>query len=239
MKKCTINVPENIEYMSDGKDCAFKEFPNIIDKQLTGCGFTEMCLRNDMPIILCCPRKILLRNKAEQHNIDFNDVYLVTSDYFEDLSVDKNISFAPRNLNSTRNNYYEEFDGDDDDYKTEEQKEIEEDRKFEEEGERFLKNSSGKIKNEWVRIKGELLDYLRNREFYKGVFNPKILVTYDSYRKVKDILDEENIFDKLYTVGDECQSIFTDSKFKSDFETEFTEELKGVNKICYVSATPM
>ena len=67
----------------------------------------------------------------------------------------------------------------------------------------------------------------------------KILVTYDSYRLVKDILQSNNVFDNFYTVIDEFQSIFTDSRFKADTELEFVNNLSGVNKVCFVSATPM
>ena len=68
---------------------------------------------------------------------------------------------------------------------------------------------------------------------------PKILVTYDSFRLVKEILKERNLFDIFHVVVDEFQSIFTDSRFKSTTEMEFIHYLSGVQKVCYVSATPM
>ena len=67
----------------------------------------------------------------------------------------------------------------------------------------------------------------------------KILVTYDSYRLLKEILINLGYFDKFYTVVDEFQSIFTDSRFKSSTELEFVNHLKDVQKLCFVSATPM
>ena len=67
----------------------------------------------------------------------------------------------------------------------------------------------------------------------------KILVTYDSFRIVKDILIHQGELWKYRVVVDEFQSIFTDSKFKSDTELQFVSNLQGINKVCYVSATPM
>ena len=67
----------------------------------------------------------------------------------------------------------------------------------------------------------------------------KILVTYDSFRIVKDILLHQGELWKYRVVIDEFQSIFTDSKFKSDTELQFVSNLQGINKVCYVSATPM
>jgi hypothetical protein len=40
-------------------------------------------------------------------------------------------------------------------------------------------------------------------------------------------------------VVDEFQSIFIDSRFKSETEIELLDQLRGVQKVCYVSATPM
>lgn len=67
----------------------------------------------------------------------------------------------------------------------------------------------------------------------------KILVTYDSYRLVKEILKFNYSNIDFRVVVDEFQSIFTDSKFKSDTEMQFMDHLQGVRKVCYVSATPM
>ena len=67
----------------------------------------------------------------------------------------------------------------------------------------------------------------------------KILVTYDSYRLVKEILKFNYSNVDFRVVVDEFQSIFTDSKFKSDTEMQFMDNLQGVKKVCYVSATPM
>ena len=67
----------------------------------------------------------------------------------------------------------------------------------------------------------------------------KILVTYDSFRIVKDILLHQGELWKYRVIIDEFQSIFTDSKFKSDTELQFVSTVQGIQKVCYVSATPM
>lgn len=67
----------------------------------------------------------------------------------------------------------------------------------------------------------------------------KILVTYDSFRIVKDIITHQDNLEKFQIVVDEFQSIFTDSKFKSDTEMQFVDNLQGIQRVCYVSATPM
>ena len=90
---------------------------------------------------------------------------------------------------------------------------------------------------EYIRLKNEIDDYIVLR---RSIGKPaKILVTYDSYRKIKNILEDLGLFDQFYTVVDEFQSIFVDSKFKSDIEMEFMNTLQDVTKLCYVSATPM
>ena len=67
----------------------------------------------------------------------------------------------------------------------------------------------------------------------------KILVTYDSFRIVKDIIRHQDRLENFQIVVDEFQSIFTDSKFKSDTEMQFVDNLQGIQRVCYVSATPM
>ena len=67
----------------------------------------------------------------------------------------------------------------------------------------------------------------------------KILVTYDSFRIVKDIIRHQDNLENFQIVVDEFQSIFTDSKFKSDTEMQFVYNLQGIQRVCYVSATPM
>lgn len=76
MVKNFIVVPEGIEFISNWKDYVMPTGHCIVDKGVTGCGYTEMCLRNDLNVILCSPRRLLLENKAEQHDKDINILYL-------------------------------------------------------------------------------------------------------------------------------------------------------------------
>ena len=88
------------------------------------------------------------------------------------------------------------------------------------------------------RLMNEIKDYLNERK-YLGDKPCKILVTYDSYRIVKGILESLGIFQSFYTVIDEFQTILHDSKFKSNTELEFLDILKQSHSALFVSATPM
>ena len=67
----------------------------------------------------------------------------------------------------------------------------------------------------------------------------KILVTYDSFYIVKNILTYWGQLGTTQIVIDEWQSIFIDSAFKGDTENKFLQALVGLEKLCFVSATPM
>jgi hypothetical protein len=88
------------------------------------------------------------------------------------------------------------------------------------------------------RLMNEIKDYLNKRK-YLGDKPAKILVTYDSYRIVKDILTSLGIFQSFYTVIDEFQTILHDSKFKSNTELDFLYHLHQSHSALFVSATPM
>ena len=90
---------------------------------------------------------------------------------------------------------------------------------------------------DWADLKHKMSQYILKCQFEQRPI--KIIVTYDSYRKVREILEGMKLFDTFHTVVDEFQSIFTDSRFKPTTEMEFLENLKTVQKVCYVSATPM
>ena len=91
----------------------------------------------------------------------------------------------------------------------------------------------------YKKLRKDLLNYLDDCQSNFLTKTPKILVTYDSFRLVKEILLNENKLKLFYVVVDEFQSIFTDSRFKSTTEMEFVNQLKDLQKVCYVSATPM
>ena len=103
-----------------------------------------------------------------------------------------------------------------------------------EKGKQELENAK---KNFFQELTKKLTGYINKCLFEERPI--KILVTYDSYRLVKDILRFNYNNVDFRVIIDEFQSIFTDSKFKSDTELQFVSNLQGVQKVCYVSATPM
>ena len=92
MKKITIKVPDTgIKYISEWQDYDLPRGHVIVDKGVTGCGYTEYTLTNNLPTVLCSPRKLLLENKSEQHQGDINILYLKNENKtFEDVSDFKN-----------------------------------------------------------------------------------------------------------------------------------------------------
>lgn len=225
MEKHKIIVPKGIRYIGNWEEFDLENYegPYIINKTLTGCGFTEHCLTNSKDIVLISPRRFLLENKEEQHK---GDVYYFRND--NEVSVDF------------------ELDINKDDVKAIQEKADE------------IEDSKNKTLENLDRIKGNLRRaYL---EFKRD--NPekpfKILVTYDSFKHVKDVLsnipksenevislddmlsgDSGFVFDDFFLVVDEFQSIFIDARFKSEAEITLLKELKDCKRLCFVSATPM
>ena len=77
MDKKIIKVPNTgIKYISEWIDYDLPRGHVIVDKGVTGCGYTEYTLTNNLPTVLCSPRKLLLENKSEQHQSDINILYL-------------------------------------------------------------------------------------------------------------------------------------------------------------------
>ena len=89
----------------------------------------------------------------------------------------------------------------------------------------------------YSRLYREISDYCYERG--KNGLPRKILVTYDSYRIVQDILMNLGQFGTFYTVVDEFQSILHDSRFKSSTELEFLDYLHKSHSVIFASATPM
>ena len=201
MDRKKIIVPKSVRYISEWKDYNLADygFPHILNKVLTGCGFTEYCIRNGQNIILLSPRKFLLENKEEQHP---GEVYYVKNDFSQSIDYEINISdIKPRSSD----------------------KMINEDL------------SEDEIKDGIFRLKDGIRNYCKSCGFKPK----KILVTYDSFRHVKEVLTEMGVFQRFQVVVDEFQSIFIDSRFKSSTEMELLYHLKDVQKLCFVSATPM
>ena len=221
MKITKINVPAGVRYLSDwakmenGYHLSDYRFPHIVDKQITGCGFTEYCIREKgICEVICSPRRILLENKADQHRDRPNVIYF-KNDVESLTAFDKDLdnSINRKSKNSGFSAFIKE-------------KMVEEQEKTKQE-EDFYKLES---------LKGDLSNKISALEDPDSC---KILVTYDSFRHVKDVLKKMGILDKFFVVVDEFQSIFVDAKFKSNTEIELLNDLKDINNLCYVSATPM
>ena len=92
MNKIEIEVPINVRYISEWNDfnTDLLKGHSIINKTITGCGFTHYCLTNSIPTILCSPRKFLLENKHEQ----LPNTYLVINDGEKGLSIDSDDSIG-------------------------------------------------------------------------------------------------------------------------------------------------
>ena len=201
MNKTKIIVPKGIRYLGNWPNFHLPDFPSIIDKQITGCGFTEFCLTSPFNVILVSPRKILLENKEEQHK---GDVFYATTGLEKQTEFEKDLTKSNRKL--TKKDLEQE---------TEQQRQQ-------------TKEAIIKLKDQ---VKGYKFDCkLKNVPC-------KILVTYDSFRHVKEALGSD--INNFYVVVDEFQSIFVDAKFKSSTEIEFLHHIQDIQKICYVSATPM
>ena len=218
MKKEILKVPKGIRYMSewgsysDGYGLEKYPFPHMVNKQITGCGFTEYCLSNDLDVIVCSPRKILLENKEDQHQ---GEVFYFKNEFseIEQVNFDQDISGVV-NVKMAKESIFQEVEAND-----EPDPEV--------------------VTNRYTDLKRQLLDYMSYRRSVKKPI--KILVTYDSFHLVRDFIENSLHFvmDAFYIVVDEFQSVFTDSRFKSDTELGFLSNLVGINKLCFVSATPM
>lgn len=99
-------------------------------------------------------------------------------------------------------------------------------------------NTTQAIRDEALRnMELDVENYIRY--CYSVKVPAKILVTYDSFRLVKEFLTRLGVFNEFYVVVDEMQSVFCDASFKSDTELGFVDQLQGLQNVCYVSATPM
>ena len=94
-----------------------------------------------------------------------------------------------------------------------------------------------KNSDSFYKIRKELIEYYN--EISKSGKPFKILVTYDSYRIVREVLVEIGIFRDFIVVVDEFQSILHDSRFKSDTELQFMTNLMMSHSVIFASATPM
>jgi hypothetical protein len=88
LNRTYLNVPIGIKYISDWENFNLPQGHIIVNKIVTGCGFTEYCLNNNIPTILCSPRKALLGNKHRQHKTKGMPTYLYRNKYDQEENVD-------------------------------------------------------------------------------------------------------------------------------------------------------
>ena len=107
MNKIEIEVPKEVRFISEWPDFPKEQLSTghcIVNKTITGCGYTHYSLTNDQPVILCSPRKFLLENKHRQLHEDYH-TYLVINDGEKSLDVDGDnsseiISLGKKKINS-------------------------------------------------------------------------------------------------------------------------------------------
>jgi len=209
MEVIKLDVPAGCRYVSEIEGFKIYDFPHILNKQIPGCGFTEYCIDP-----LKNSENVVLCSPRKillqnKHGQHPDTTYLVVNDYESDPSTDKDLT------KQEKSKY--------DPYKVVDPEKVKKEKKDKED---FFK-----------RLTKEITGYITDCRFNDKPV--KILVTYDSFRIVKDII-QHNFNDLDYRVViDEFQSIFTDSKFKSDTELQFVKSVQGIQKVCYVSATPM
>ena len=212
MEHRTIVVPKDITFISDwsklegGYRLENYPYPHIVNKQITGCGFTEYCLTNDQNVILCSPRRILLENKESQHP---GEVFYARSISDANITAfDEDFNQEPKNGPAMIGIIP---------------------------AEKEKKDDAEEIKRNELSLQDRIKDYFLYCTTHKRPC--KIIVTYDSFRHVVDALKQYIV--NFFVVVDEFQSIFVDSRFKSTTESEFVSYLQGIEKVCFVSATPM
>ena len=230
MNVIPINVPENIEYISEWDDFKYPLGHLILDKTICGCGFTEYCLNNSIPTVLCSPRKKLLENKEEQHNSEegkeknLKPLYYFRNDYENNIDYD-----GSRNAEKLKT----PFDNSNNDNMLSSSNYI-----FEIQEQENLDLLEKSEKKDYLSpIKDQLRSYIESCSGENSPF--KIIVTYDSLHHVLDVLNEYYASNSYCVVVDEFQSIFMDASFKATVELDFVEDLKGCTNVLYLSATPM
>ena len=100
---------------------------------------------------------------------------------------------------------------------------------------KFKVDNNKKVSNKAILnlFEQELINHIKENKPIK------IIVTYDSFKDIKPLLQKFSLIDKFRFVVDEFQALVKDSSFKGSVELEFTKLLEGLNKVVYLSATPL
>lgn len=192
--KGIVKVSPGIEFINDWRDhngqYQIERYVSsgrvIINKMVTGCGFTTYCLRNDYDTILIAPRLRLIQDKLEQANKNSQECY-----YFN-------------REKDSKGNPLKTIDD---------------------------------LQNEFQSYK-----WARNR-----IGKPlKILVTYDSFCRLADMLElafSYNISKTFKIAIDESHSLIKDVKLKEFHNkcvlSQFIARLFNYDNLLFISATPI
>ena len=99
---------------------------------------------------------------------------------------------------------------------------------------KLIENKAAQYPNSLLVIEGVSAKQIA--EYISSVEVPKILTTYDSFRKVKKAIGD---FTDWKVVVDEFQCLLNDSSFKANTEMAFLKELESCPYVTYLSATPI
>lgn len=99
---------------------------------------------------------------------------------------------------------------------------------------KLIENKAAQYPNSLLVIEGVITKQIT--EYIQTIKVPKILTTFDSFRKVKAAVGS---FEGWKVVVDEFQCLLNDSAFKADTELAFLKELEGCPYVTYLSATPI
>lgn len=228
MIKSLIQVPPGVRYLSEWSGFDLYDFPDqcIINKVITGCGMTEFAIHCERDLVVCSPRKILLQNKFDQNS----DIAYLLKSKFDEIGVvdiDKDISPTSSPGNKFRTN---KKDSDDVVMQSSDLPELIVNLK------KLNEVKSTAYSDAYRAHFSNIKDYINCRKSKGLPF--KILVTYDSFHIVRDILRGLGISD-YGVVVDEFQSILHDSRFKPETEISFLGHISTEKRVYFVSATPM
>ena len=211
IKHNPIQVPLGIRYLGNWNEFSFSRFPR------------KCILNKQLPgcgfteYCLNGPESVILASPRimlinNKKDQHGDDVFLVVNSMDKDPGIDKDLNKTPKELKK----------------KVLSEKEKQSKELIEQRSEAFRK------------IEKEFLEY-RTRMFKSGHKPLKILITYDSYHIIKDLMNkyEPEMFKETYTIVDEFQSILHDARFKSNTEMQFMNTLKTSPKVMFASATPM
>ncbi len=209
MQKITITVPRGIRYIGDWSDFQLSNFP-------------AKCIINKVIpgcgfTRYCIERQfenVILcspRKMLLQNKYDQHktQAYLVVNDLDQDPGIDIDVRKDKKSVETD-----------------EEKKDLNK-----------PQNPTESDEQRITQVKSRLHTELR--QYMSGHLQWKILVTYDSFRILKEVLEEMGIFSRFYVVIDEMQAIMQDSRFKSSTEVSFLYHLQNSHSAIFVSATPM